>query len=318
MSIKYDRNYVLNAQLNNRNDIQVQYPLTLEFNITRKVWSSLNSCIFRVRNLKLSSRESILHDKMDYSIQPYLRLSAGYGPAPWPQIFNGRVMQAYSFKDSGSPDFITEWQGWDFGQTVSSAFSNINLSGSTGEPVTKQQVVNQLVSDMVSTPDSLVKNTNNPSGLNIGYVSSFSGTYPRGRTLFGPTWQLLQQETQGSAFIDNGSLHVLKQYDTIGTEIQAINADTGLLAPPRRTESYLELEIMFEPSIKCGQKVSLNSQTMPVYNGTYQVLGIEHRGIISASVNGKCTTKLLLFYQIKSFNSIAKSGLPSIQEGVLG
>lgn len=248
---------------------------------------------------------------MDYTDFRSLTLQAGYGPSPWPTVFNGNVLQAYSFKDSGSPDFITEWLGWDFGYPISTAFSNVTLSGS--QP--KQAVINNLVQNMVSAPNSLVPGNSAGTGLQVGYISAFPGTYPRGRVLFGSTWNILQQESNYTSFIDNGFVNVLQPNDTFGGGIINLDSETGLLSPPRRTESYLEIEILFEPSVKCGQQVNLVSQTVPEFNGTYQIFGIEHRGIISGSVNGKCATKLLLYYQVQSFNQIPNQGIP---ESVLG
>jgi len=314
VSIKWQRNYSLTAQLNDGSLLTIAYPLTLEFSITRRAWSSTNRCQLRVKNLNPAHRQKILRDAMDYTDFRSLTLSAGYGPSPWPNIFNGNVLQAYSFKESGSPDFITEWLGWDFGYPISTAFSNTTLSGS--QP--KQAVINNLEQNMVNAPNSLVPGNTQGNGLQVGYISAFPGTYPRGRVLFGSTWNILQQESNGTAFIDNGFINVLQPNDTFGGGTINLDANTGLLSPPRRTESYLEIEILFEPSVKCGQQVNLISQTVPEFNGTYQIFGIEHRGIISGSVNGKCTTKLLLYYQVQSFNQISNQGLPSSAEGILG
>ena len=314
MSIKWQRNYSLTAQLNDGTLLTVAYPLTLEFNINRRAWSSTNRCMLRVKNINPAHRSKILRDAMNFSDLRTLQLSAGYGPAPWPVIFNGNILQAYSFKESGSPDFITEWQGWDFGYPISTSFSNVTLSGS--QP--KQAVINNLVTTMTSSPNSLVANNTTPNGLQVGYISAFPGNYPRGRVLFGSTWNILQQESGNTAFIDNGFINVLQPNDTFGGGTINLDAETGLLSPPRRTESYLEIEILFEPTIRCGQQVNLISQTIPQYNGTYQVFGIDHQGVIAGSVNGKAVTKLLLYYQVQSFNQITAQGLPNAGEGILG
>lgn len=309
MSIKWQRNYHLTAQCNDGSLIYIDYPLTLEFHITRRMWPSNNTCQFRVYNLNLQSRKKITKDIFDYNYYRTLQLNAGYGPGPIPLIFNGNVKQAYSFRDSGSTNFITEWQGWDFAFATVTSFSNVPASGAS---MPKQQIVNNLVQNLVNTPNSQVQGNNAGTGLQIGYISNFPGTYPRGRVLLGSTWNILQQETNNRAFIDNGFINILQTNDTFGGGTINIDSTTGLLSPPRRTQTYLEIEILFEPNVQCGQQINLVSQDIPDYNGTYQIFGIDHQGIISGSVNGKCTTKLLLYYQFQGYNQVATQGLPKI------
>jgi hypothetical protein len=330
MAVKFNRNYTLEAQLNDGTLLTISYPLTLDFSITRQAWSSTNRCQFRVKNLNPVHRQQIFRDQLDLTDFRSLKLSAGYGPPPWPQIFNGNVNQAYSFRESGSTDFITEWLGWDFGYPISTAFSNVTLAG----PVSHQQVVNQLCNDLVKCP--MVQNPNmtgggQPNGLAVGYVSNFDDNtnrtiYPRGRTLFGNSWQLLQREVGGCAFIENGQINILQNSDVRGGGIPNIDYTTGLLSPPRRTETYLDVDLLFSPGLYCGQLVNLTSQSSGQFNGQHQILGITHKGIISGAVNGKCVTTLRLFYKVASststgtINSIANPGLPNPipVEGVLG
>lgn len=301
--LKFNRNYLLEAQQKDRTVLPIYFPLTMEFTVTQSAWSSIRTCQIRVHNLNKEHREKLYRDRLDFTLPfPTLKLSAGYGPAPWPVIFDGCVQQNYSFKDSGSTDFITEWMGWDGVYPASTSFSRTPVTG----PATQQQVVNQLANDLVNSPGS---------NLSFGYISNFDHNsprtiYPRGRILFGNSWRLLQQETGHSAFIENSQLHVIQNSDYRGGGIPNINADTGLLAPPRRTESFLEVDILFEPGLYCGQLINLNSQSLGQFNGTHQILGISHKGIISGAVNGKCVTTLRLFFQIGNAKEIATAGLP--------
>lgn len=319
MSTKWYPHYQLNAQtLTNATtadgsivagEVIINDPLTMEFNITRAKWSSQGDATIRVRNLNPNTRLQVYKDWQDPVFRT-LKLAAGYGNPTWPYIFNGHINECYSYKDSGSTDFITEWTGWDFAYVAQTAMIHQTL---TGSPLTKQYVINTLVNNLIATPNSLVAGNSTPTGLKIGYISKFPGTYPTNKiTFMGSTWNYLQRETGNKAFIDNGVLNILKDFDVIAPyeNIPVINADMGLLSSPKKTEAFLNIDILFEPSIQCGQLISLQSTEFPEFNGQYQVLGLEHKGIISGSINGKRTTSLEMLFELENFNQLKTTGLP--------
>lgn len=297
MSTKWGRNYQLKVQRNDGQIQEVNFPLTLEFNIVRKPWASTNNATFRIYNLAPATRSQIYRDKFDNTDFRSLTLAAGYGNQPWPVVFNGNVQQAYSWRDSGSVNFITEILGTDFGYSMVTAFSNTTLQGAQSQ----QAVVNNLVTNLTNTVPS----------LGVGYISPYTKMYPRGRTLLGNTWQLLQQETGGNCYIDNGLIYVLKPNDFFVGGIPLIDSSTGLLSTPKRAETYLTIEILFEPNIIPGQQVKLQTSD-PQFNGTYKVMGLEHTATMSGAVGGKCTTKLFLYYGSAKLNAITQQGLPKV------
>lgn len=303
MAIKWQRSYVLNVQLIDGSNEQIEYPLTLEFHIKRKLWSSMNDATLMVYNLNQSSRTGIRRDYYDTSDFRSLKLQAGYGNPPYPTIFNGNMLEAKSYRQSGSPNYITEMSGKDYVYSTTNAFINTSLTPGSS----KNLVVQTLVNNIVKSPSTA--GGNGSTGLGVGYITNaYNGiVYPRGRVLLGNSWQILQQETMNSCYIDNGTLNILQNYDTFIGGIQTIDASTGLLTPPKKTEQYCEVEILFEPNIVCGQLVNLVSSSQPDFNGQYKVIGLEHQGIISGSVNGKCTTKLLLF-TLPQYNQIDEQG----------
>ena len=299
MSVKWGRNYQLCIQRQDGQIQQINYPLTLEFNIVRQPCSSTNTGTFRIYNLSPDTRQAIYRDRYDWNTSRSLTLAAGYGNAPLPFIFKGKCYQAYSWRESGRVDYITEIMGNDM-FTMVTAFSNTTLQGN--QP--KQTVVNNLLTNL----------TNADSNVGVGYIAPVTGSYPRGRTLFGPTWPLLQQETGKNAFIDNGLIHVLSPNEYFVGGITVIDSSTGLLSTPKKAESWLTVEILFEPNINIGQQIQLSS-SYTVYNGLYKVMGLEHRGIISGAVNGKCTTKLFLLIPPAKWTQIINQGLSQVPNG---
>jgi hypothetical protein len=308
---KWGANYELHTQASDGSDVQINYPFTLEFDITRASWASCGNCTFKIRNLSLTTNNLVLKDYYAPSPFRYLTLRAGYGPPPWPMIFNGNIFYAYFYKDSGSTDIITEWTGWDFGYV-----QQVSTINQTIPATTYNDVIKALVNRLVATPVDLNIGTTNTTKLQIGYISSFPTSVPSGSvTLNGKTWDLLCDYTSGKCFIDNGIVNVIKDGDVPApannAQIFQINPQTGLLSSPRRTNAFLDIEILFEPNISCGQMVELTSETIPGYNGIFQVLGLEHRGIISATVNGKRTTKLRLLFNADQLNKLTKTGFPN-------
>jgi hypothetical protein len=304
MSVKWQRNYVLTVQLVDGSIETIQYPLTLEFYIRRQNWSSTNEAQFRIYNLNQKSRTGIRRDWQDFTDYRSLKLQAGYGPPPYPTIFNGNMFEAESWRDSGSPNFITQMTGKDYIFSTVTGIVNTTLAAG----VSKNKVVETLSNAVINAPSTL-GGSSGSTGLGIGYVTNaYNGmTYPRGRVLFGNAWQILQQETGNSCYIDNGNLNILQNNDVFVGGIPTIDSSTGLLSTPKKREAFLDIEILFEPNIQIGQMINLQSVSEPDFNGNYKVVGLEHRGIISGSVNGKCTTKLTLF-TLTQYNQISEQG----------
>lgn len=304
MPIKFQRNYILSVQGKSGELHQIRYPLTLEFSVVRFAFASMNTGSFRIYNLNQQNRGNIYRNKTDFEDIRSLKLQAGYASDdPLPIIFNGNVSEAYSCRNSGDVNFITQIQGYDFNFPVVNSYSSFTKAPPTTPEVTRQSVVNELVDNLInSTPDGSLKR---------GVIGTYDGAYARGRTICGNTWDALKQETGRTCFIDSGRVFCLPDDETYEGDIKIIDASTGLLSTPKRRETYLDIEIIFEPSIEMGQQIYLRSESSPQFNGYYKVLGIQHQGTISGAVAGKCTTILTLNYGARILDSI-------VQEGILG
>jgi hypothetical protein len=127
-------------------------------------------------------------------------------------------------------------------------------------------------------------------------IGDFPTVSPRGQVLFGNAWDLMVQQSKGLAFIDNNQLKVLNWNEYVTGELATISADSGLLGAPKRTETTLEFDLIFEPRLTLRQIVMLNSSTQPLYNHEWMVLALEHRGTISPSVAGECLTSVTLWF----------------------
>ena len=280
-SEKFGRQYLLKIDGKSGTKYEARLPLTVEFYVRRNVLASANSISLRIYNLKKEVREDIDKACYEYTDVRYIDFQAGYIP-PLSSLFYGNIVECKSYRAEGTTNVITEITALDGGYAMSTANSNISK-----EPITKDEVISHLMDDMTNY------------GIKRGKKSIFQGEHPRGRSLLGNTWDLLRQESDESCFIDLGTVHVLKNAyinadkvtsDCIQGSILEINSNTGLLGSPRRADMKIMAEILFEPRIIIGQKISMRSNVNSSFDGIFKVISVEHHGTISGSVNGKCKT----------------------------
>lgn len=275
---KYDRKYKLTLQGVGL-DLTIALPFTIDFDIQRNNYSSVNYASIRIYNLSQIHRNQIIHDQYDYSPFNILKvtLQAGYGDGPqWPVIFSGNATRAWSVRQG--VDFITTIQAFDGGDAYQNAVSNIQVPAGTAQ----RDVMLALLGDLL------------PYGVSIGAVSEFDGSLAKGASYSGNTISLVRELSNGNLFIDNLRANILKPGDVIAGEILTINAQSGLLGTPVKEQQFLLLEMLFEPRVAVGTQVLLQAATAETYNGYHEVVGTQHRGTISAAVCGDAITFLQL------------------------
>ncbi len=260
--------------------------LTLEFSVKRDVLASANTGNFRIRNLNSSIRTQIYHDYFDMANPKSLTVKAGYAGTPLSTIFNGTAQIVSSCREEGSVDFVTDIEGHDYTMVMSNSFSAWTI-GDKDNPVDQAAVINRLISDLQINSQKYNLN------LGIGLI----GTFDQNRYTYTAndyTWNLLQIETQRGTYIDNGKVYCLPNDTYFPGDVTLVSSATGLLGTPKKFQSYLIVEMIFEPSLTPGQQVYLDTNLTPalnsLYNGTYKVTAVQHAGVISSTVSGKCKT----------------------------
>jgi hypothetical protein len=272
--------------------------LTIEFRISRQCLASTQTAEFRVYNLGPADRDAIFKDQFDWTQFRAIQFFAGYDGF-MPQIFNGTIFSAYSEKHK--EDVVTIINAFDGGFPMTNGWTNApsNAGGLNGQ--TASDVINQL-----ATPGSGFM----PGLLGPPVVGNFPVTNLRGEVLFGNTWGLIRQKSGGNCTISDGIVYALNPNEGLASgEIQdittivsanpnipVISSDTGLLGAPRRSGVMVEWDMLFEPRITLFQIVYIQSTFNPRFNGTYKVMGFEHRGTVSPAVLGDYeTTARFLF-----------------------
>lgn len=290
---KFQRNYQLIIQVDDSGGtIIIQDPLTLEFFVSHKTMAAVNSAQFTIYNLGLEKRLLIQKDQYETAKYRSIELRAGYARS-YTQIFKGNIQLAQSGKREGQTEVCTEINAFDGGYAmINSKTAGTNRCYGKGTP--RSTVIADLCSDLL--------------GIKTGAIAkeSFPGQCLRGRSLNGPTQDLLKQETNNHFWINSEKAYCLTNNDVIEGSLRLISSATGLLGTPKRQQAIILVDILFEPNLIIGQIVELDSQINPVYNGIYKVMGIEHRGTISASVGGKCITTVSLWAGTARFNLVAQ------------
>lgn len=288
---KFQRDYLLSVQ---GNVDKTQYysmkpPLTIEFDIVRNTFASANTGRFRIYNLAESTRRNLFHVRYDIDEKNYQRvqLFAGYKTnKQLPLVFLGNVFTAGTRRTG--PDWITDIEAFDGG--VGMLTGQISLTKPAGW--TAPEVLRTLVGAMPYTQ--------------FGAVGDITSTNTRGISMAGNAWDIFKRIVgDGVAFVDMQNVYGLKENEYLVKpgQIELILGPNNIIGTPRRVGAIVEVDMIFEPSVFIGQAVTINSLET-VYNGTYQLRGIHHRGTISEAVGGDALTTLSLWVGTETLRAV--------------
>jgi hypothetical protein len=275
---KYKRNYVLLIQKRDGTTIKITPPFTVEFDIHRNSLSSANVAQIRVFNLSPNNRGQIRKDQFDFGDLRSIAFSAGYGDN-LSLAFVGNITQAWSVREG--TNMITQIECFDGGYAYVNAVTNDQFPKDT----LQSSIIDSLVSKL--------------PGVSKGAIGSFPGQIARGNSYSGSTTDILGQLTGNGFFIDNGKAHCLNDSECLDGDIPLINAQSGLLGTPTLEAQYVNIEMLFEPGLRVGQLIQLETVTadkasgnQTSFNGRHKVLSIKHRGTISDAVCGTAITQV--------------------------
>lgn len=283
--MKLQRTYNLLIELEDGEAIVIEPPITIAFSIQRHNLASANTMSLQVYNLGVETRNRIFQDRYNPKQYKKIILQGGYSGMNGflATMFVGNIFEAYSER-SGS-DIITNITSRDGGFDIANSLANFTLSAGTSN----RDVVTTLI-------DQFLK-------ISAGAIGEIPGQKKRGVVCLGNTIELIKRETGNKFFIDLEKINVLKDNEVIIGDVPLINSDTGLLGTPQRQDSYLTIDMVFEPRITIGQVIEVQSDIQKQFNGQFKVIGASHAGIISESVGGECRTTLNLLIGTQLFGS---------------
>ncbi len=177
-------------------------------------------------------------------------------------------------------DFITQIECFDGGFAFNNGVTNKEFSAGT----TKKELITDLASSLPN--------------VDLGAIGDYEGVLSRGNSYNGNTTQILNEESGGGFFIDDGRANVLKdnEFIDLGVDPVIISSASGLLGTPTLQETIAVVEMLFEPALYTGHRAILNSLTGDNFNGNYKITAVKHRGIISEAVAGTVITTAEFFF----------------------
>lgn len=280
---KFYRNFVLSVETIYGTTIEIKSPLTLVFDIVRNVNSSASRATIQILNLNPTTRESIKFDFYDYGNLKKVSLRAGYG-TNLPEVFFGQLKRAYSVREG--TEFVTtlECESGGF------AFANATFSDQFPEGTNFNAILESMIGSL--------------PGVSVGAIGDFSGPISKGAAYNGNTTDILRDITGGAFFVDNGKAYCLKDNECIEGDIDVISSASGLLGTPALEETYLTFDMIFEPRVKVGQKIKIESITAQNFSSFYRVNSIKHKGMISDAVCGAAITTLGMWYGASALKTV--------------
>lgn len=289
--MKFGRTFSMRIQIDDElNAVEVDFPMTLEFNVVRNTFASANTGSFTLYNLGIDRRRQIYHDRYDTLNYRQIILQAGYESeqnTPLATIFQGNVQSAYSFKRK--QDWTTKLECYDGGFGILNGQASVSVAA----PWNINSVIKQLIGGMPNVTSGTLS------------LPNIQSTRPV--ALFGNSWDIIRRLTgNNTTFIDNEKVNAVAQgtYITPPDGIPLITSDTGLLGTPRKLGALLEVDMIFEPRIVINQLVQLESEET-YFNGQYAVMGFTHRGTISGRVCGDAITTLSLWSGVQALEPAA-------------
>ncbi len=272
--IKFNRVYLLQVETISGGIISIKRPFTIEFDIHRNTLSAANVGSFRIYNLAPDTRSQIRHDQFNFGDIRTVTFFAGYG-SNLVMAFTGFISQAWSVREGNN--YITQIESYDGGLAFQTAQTNQSFqSQETTSTITKK-----LIASLPGvTPGVISPQFNDPIGKGVSYT--------------GATIPILNELTGQSFFIDNAKGNFVNddEYIDFG-EIPLINVQSGLIGTPVRENTYINIDLLFEPSIHAASLVTLESQAADGgFNGTHKVISLKHKGTISSAVCGDAVTSL--------------------------
>lgn len=278
MAGKFGRKFKLLIEVDGGKTLVFQNPLTIQFNVKRNI-NALNSTLsMDIFNLSKIHRDMIFQDSFYTSnVQRNVELQAGYDNLY--TIFKGTFNEANSVRSG--VNIKTNIVSYNGAFETQNAFTYQTVKAGANH----QGILQTLIGALTSVPGTKLT----PGIISPTYADKIQ---QRPVVLEGNVWSLIKKYSDGNAYIDLGKVYATKNNEYIAGGIPLIDASTGLLDTPKRSESLVEVSTLFEPRFSINQLVQLNSTVNTKYNGQYIVKGIEHAGIISDAVGGDLRTTI--------------------------
>ena len=258
--VRSGRNYELFIDLKSarpdlpRQTVLIRPPIRITFSGSKSVAGGLNRIDLEVYNLAEDKRLAIAEDPEEDK-NTSLQLSVGYGTNLEP-LFRGTIYRAENARDGA--EIITSIECVDGGFDYQ--FSETDRTVAAGaDPVTA------ILKDMPNTERGFIRQRQ---------------PLQRPKVMSGRSARELDKIVEDDEFwfILDGRLNIIQEGQSIGGTIPLVSPATGLLETPTREQQIVTFRTQFNPSVKAGGLLELESTLAPQMNGAYQARTITYDG----------------------------------------
>ena len=266
--------------------IVITSPLTIRFDVKRMPFAGSNQATIDIYNLNPTTRDRMFLDYYDFENIRKVELEAGYEDGKFDLIYRGRI-NICTMKKAGV-DVITHIEAIS-GLSVLDSMLNVSLK--QGETL----------------KDSMGRVVDRIPGTEPGVTKFEDFTFTRPVALMGNALAVLKTYTKENCFIDLDTIVVIDKDEVITGDVRVIDDETGLLGVPERQRTSVTVNCIFDPRIKVGQGLEINSRIAPQFNGQYKVWGVSHSGVIGETQGGQCITTIQLWTGLNLFGRYKSS-----------
>lgn len=301
---KFGRNYRMKVKVGKAVDgkqiweeeFEILYPITVNFQISRAEFTSMNTATFEIYNLAEDTRAKLYKDRYLTEKQIRVEFYAGYGTDTQnlPLCYAGEVADGFSDKQGGDPNIKTKLTC--ITGLFSRQFSFINQNFAAGtKPLEVIQTLCNAASIQLGNSDSEIIKNLEPLKRDLNFV--------------GNPLKLLRGWMGGYAYIDSSmdidKVWILGENDVLPQAYYLSIGEDAIFGTPKRRNSVISINMLFEPRLVENQAIELKSRTASFFNGLYKIVGFNHQGTISGAVGGSCqTTALLEIRDYQKFNYV--------------
>lgn len=302
--LKFGRNYRMKVKIGTieagvqkwNEEFEITYPITVNFQISRKQFSNMNTATFEIYNLAEDTRAKLYRDRFLPQKQIRVEFYAGYGTDTQnlPLCYAGEVFDGFSDKRGNDPNIKT------------------SLTCATGLFSRTMCLVNQVFA-AGTKPLEIIQTLCNAASIQLGnsdskYISKMKPLI-EDRPFVGSAIEELRKYVGDHAYIDSSmdidKVWILDDDDVLPQAYYLTIGDNVIFGTPKRRSNVLAIDMLFEPRLVENQAIELKSETASYFNGIYKIVGFNHSGTISGSVGGNCqTTAILEVREQDKFNYI--------------
>lgn len=232
--------------------------LDISFNIKKLMGGGMNEAKIEVSGLSTSDihylTTSISSMFKPQSRKPYVSLSAGYSDN-YGTIFSGNAWYSVPSQRPNRTLTMTCYSGGE------QRLQGVSVS-------IRDATIHSAI-DNIAKQVSLDTNVQIPNVKigNISYVGDVQGYF-----------RLLEGFGDYQIYIDDNKIVAIEGRTYKGTGVQVIDADSGLIGIPEPTDYGVNIKYRLNAYAQPGGILQLKSQLIPMVNGDYQILTVEHVG----------------------------------------